>query len=230
MKWITGCCLLLLSFHLMADESRESLLLAWEVVQKNSSEVAEFERLEDKRYRIRFAHMPYAGELKVLAFNSEKMKSPLGNSPYSHSGYVEVDLVGTTSDEISKFSRSYGQWLRTNTLFYNQETQTWDSWSTYREFLEQAEEELGSRSGGLLLILDYLPVVFFIIVLYFVVATIRNNKSMKQSLTVQKRAVEDYKVVERLSRESIELQKENNALLAEVLAELKKQAGGKDHD
>jgi hypothetical protein len=173
--------------------------------------------------------MPYAGELKVLAFNSEKMEYPLSDSPYSHSGYVEVDLVGATADDLSKFPRSYGQWLRTNTLFYNQQTQTWDSWATYRQFLEQTEEVVSSKSRGWLLILDYLPVIFFVIVLYFVVAMIRSDKRMKESLTVQKTAVEDFKVTERLARESIALQKENNVLLAEVLAELKKQAG-KEHD
>jgi hypothetical protein len=145
------------------------------------------------------------------------------------SGYIEVDLVGDTADELSKFSRSYGQWLRSNTLFYNQETQSWDSFATYRQLLEQTGDEPGSKSGGWLVLLDYLPVVFFVIVLYFVVAMIRSDKRMKESLTVQKTAVEDFKVTERLARESIALQKENNVLLAEVLAELKKQAG-KEHD
>lgn len=224
MRWITTLCLLALSFHALADASRENLLPAWEKLQKSSPEVAKFKKLGDKQYRIEFAHMPYAGRLKVLAYNIEKLDYQLGDTPYTHSGYVEVDLVDTSAKQLNKFNRSYGQWLRTNTLFYNQESNSWDSWAAYRQLLEQRDEDVTSKATLLLGLLDYWGVLLFAIVLCFVFAAIRADKRMKKSMVLQEKALEDFKSTERLAKESVQLQQENNELLAEMLVELKKQS------
>ncbi len=82
MRWITTLCLLALSFHTLADASRENLLPAWERMQMSSPEVAQFKKLGEKQYRIEFAHMPYAGRLKVLAYNIQKLDYQLKDNPY----------------------------------------------------------------------------------------------------------------------------------------------------
>ncbi len=134
---------------------KESLLPAWERLQKSSPEVAEFKKLGDKQYRIEFAHMPYVGRLKVLAYNIEKLDYQLKDNPYTYSGYVEVDLVDTSAKQLNKFNRSYGQWLRANTLFYNQESNSWNYWAAYRQLLEQRDEDVTSKATLLLGLLDY---------------------------------------------------------------------------
>lgn len=224
MKWIATLCLLTLSFHTLADASKENLLSAWERLQRSSPEVAEFKKLGEKQYRIEFAHMPYAGRLKLLAYNVEKLDYQLHDKTYTHNGYVEVDLVDASAEQLNKFNRSYAQWLRTNTLFYNQESQSWDSWATYRQLLEQRDEDVTSKATLLLGLLDYWGVLLFVIVLYFVFAAIRADRRMKKSMALQKKAIEDFKLTERLAKEGVQLQQENNVLLAEMLAELKKRS------
>jgi hypothetical protein len=49
-------------------------------------------------------------------------------------------------------------------------------------------------------------------------------------MVLQEKALEDFKSTERLAKESVQLQQENNELLAEMLVELKKQSSERGHD
>lgn len=103
MKYYLGIILMTLSFSSLSQE-KESFLAAWENTQNNSEEVALFERLDEKKYRIKFTTLPYEGELLVFSYGVDDIDYGLGDSVYTKSGYVEVDLPGAPEDMMVKYN------------------------------------------------------------------------------------------------------------------------------
>ncbi|MCG8486199.1 MAG: hypothetical protein MI756_01885 [Chromatiales bacterium] len=228
MRWIQVLMLCVISLSAVADVSREQLLLAWEEHQKSNPDILQFKKLGKDLYHIKFAHMPYDGELKLLAYNTELLDYLPDINPYTHTGYVEIDLTAAPAEEINKYSRSYSRWLQSNTFYYNRESQSWDSWSVYRQQLDQQSEDLISDTSGILKVFDYWEYILLAVFLYFVVVTINNDRRVKRSLALQDRAMEDLEVNKRLIKEELDLHQETNRLLGEMLSLLKQQSGGKN--
>src|SRR5690606_6606220 len=119
--------LFLLSFltsSLAMAESRESFFEAWEAVQKQHTEVTAFEKIAEDHYRISFANLPFDGELKVLAYGTDRLHYN-NDTDISLMGYVEVELQDAPEDMIEKYYRTYGHWSESLSLFYHQKQGQW---------------------------------------------------------------------------------------------------------
>jgi len=220
MKQILLLLLLAFSMQTLANEQKATLLEAWENLQKNSSDIEQFKKISDKKYWIKFATLPYEGELVVLAYNVEDVDFAPEGSPYTKTGYVEVDLVDASAERIAKYARTYSKWGQNNTFFLNDVTGKWDTLQTWQKQLEMDLEE-NTPSSWLLNILEYWDYLFAALIIYFFFTMVFGNKHMKESITLQKKAMDDFDQTKRYMEESRMLHGKTNQLLAEILQELK---------
>ncbi len=222
MKHILPFILLLLTSVVFADD-RQDFLKAWESVQKNSSEVRDFSSIKDNYYHIKFKNLPFEGELHVLAYEVEDMPSPMDSLTYSKMGYVEYELVGAPADMRSKYARTFQKWAKNNTLYFDEKLSKWDS---YEEFSQQLMNGNGMDKvalyPSLLTFFDYWDYLLIVILIYFFFSQIVNSKRAKDSVAMQKKALEDMERNKVWMQQSIEMQKQNNQLLADILEAMKK--------
>ena len=106
----------------LAQPSQESLLKAWEQVQKSDPDTLVFEKIAEGRYRFKTGRFPFDGELKVLKVSVE---DPGEDYNYSTYGVVEYDLPGLSEEVKKKYERSYSKWQGTNTLYFDKEAGSW---------------------------------------------------------------------------------------------------------
>jgi len=92
---------LVFSFVGFAEQlpTEESLIAAWEEIQKNDSNNTKFEKIKDKEYKIKNNKIPFEGILKINSADIEDVM--MGNNDYLM-GVVEAELVGLSSDFIEK--------------------------------------------------------------------------------------------------------------------------------
>lgn len=225
-RYLQGLCLALICMATLsarAADPRAGLLQAWEDLQANSAEVEVFRKIADGKYWIGFSNLPYEGELVVLAYDTEEMDfGGFESIPYSLTGYVEVDLVDAAAEETAKYARSLGKWQQSNTLFFNRETQTWDSYKAYRSKLQRQTEDLAPGSG-LLMLFGYGQYILLGLILYFLYVAASNDRRVKKSIALQEQALANVEASKRLMREGLSLQRESNQLLQQVLREIQGQ-------
>lgn len=207
----------------LAEDLKTSLLQAWENLQAKSAEVAEFRKLAERKYWIKFVTLPYEGELLVLAYDTEDFSLGMTEIPYTKLGYVEVDLVDASSEEIAKYARTHSKWAQNNTFYYNQESGAWEGFAEYRERLEQETEDL-APSSWILTLFENGHILLLAILLYFVYVAFASDRRVKKSMALQQKAMADFDITTRYMKESMQLQKEANALLEQILEELKKRS------
>lgn len=224
MKYVTGFLLLVFSFYAYAGD-RDDLLQAWENIQKNNPQVKLFEKISNGKYKIKFAVLPYEGELDVLTYDTEELNYDfIKDNPYSKRGYVNVDLVKTDEATLAKYGRSYYNWVQSNTLYLNKETGKWVSSKEYNKYISDATRE--KSQGGILYFLgDYWDYILLFIVFYFIFSGISGSRQLKRSVKMQGDAVKDMEKFKEIQDEAIALHKDTNKLLGEILEELKTRRG-----
>lgn len=60
------CVIALAQAVAQAQPSQQSLVEAWEKVQRGDPETLAFEKIGERRYRFRTSRFPFDGELKIL--------------------------------------------------------------------------------------------------------------------------------------------------------------------
>jgi hypothetical protein len=217
-RYYIGFLLVIFSSH-SYPQDKESLLTAWENIQKNSTQVESFEKTDKGRYNIKFSTLPFEGKLVVLGSDTEDIAYGGTNKAYTKAGYLEIDLVGAPDNLMNKYSRSYYKWTASNTLYFNNETSQWVSQKEYTDDLVRNTDVV---SDDLLISLfNYWDYFFAAILLYFLISVIINNKRVKESVKIQKEAVQDMQKSIVSQNEAIELHKETNEILGHMLEELK---------
>ncbi|TAL27092.1 MAG: hypothetical protein EPN97_18210 [Alphaproteobacteria bacterium] len=211
-----------------AKPSKDSLLTAWEQVQKDSSYTVKFEPTKEKDvYDFETTIFPYKGKIKVLNLLIEKKpahfyefqeygdETPEGD----YAGIVELELDGIDDKFLRKFSYSYHTWARDNALYYHAETKKWytpGQWADYKETLKAAKSAATSgavcgpaknKEEGptfLSVLISWFPMLLLIGVwVYFI--------------TAMKRAAGKYPNPQIVAAE-------NNTLLKEILEVLKRKS------
>lgn len=210
---INGLFFLFAPVILFAAPTEESLIEAWENVQKKDPETVVFENLSPGSYRFKTERFPFDGELKVLNITiDERMEG------YDYGfimGVVEVELVDLPEDFLDKYSYSYSTWIQNNMLYYDEEN---GKWLSTKEYYGQIKEKI--PSGYFMDVLNYAPSAiffFFIFIVLIFVFTVyrRNKKYLDFSYDLSKKQMD---IVE----ESHRLSKKNYKVLSEILKELKK--------
>lgn len=135
-----------------AKPSKESLLEAWEKVQKENPYTAKFEKTDDKYvYNFETTIFPFDGKLKVLNLLIEKKPTyyygefsdyddemPAGD----YVGIIEPELVGVAKEFPSQYRYSYATWERGHALYFNAETKKWYTpaeWVAYKKAVKLAK-------------------------------------------------------------------------------------------
>ncbi len=204
--------------------SEESLIKAWEQIQKSNPATVTFDKLADRRYKFKTTQFPFDGELKI---NDATIDVGTMAGPYSNfiMAVLDIELVGLPK-EITQKNRKYSIWARSNMLYYDKQT---DKWLTFEEFqAEVAKINNSSSSSGLLS--NYVLLALLILALIYVLNFLRKNRqAVKTSLDRQAESIakidesiEMSKKSFQLSEKSIQLGEETNKILREILTALKK--------
>lgn len=221
---------LLLSVGSHAAADRDGLIEAWEAHIASLPATAEFERLDDGRYRLIDEDLPYSGELTIVG----ALVRPLDTTPYddriSHTGMVEFRLDGLPEDR--RASQSYYFWLEgRQTLFYSRIDDRWVDMAGYQAAYATDYDDIGL--GPLSFMLNWgiwiLVIVFFVFVFIAVGRQGRKAKTlMDQTAAINEKANANLDRSEKMqdevlaiAREARDLHAEGNALLKEVLETLR---------
>ena len=184
-----------------SDEA--SFIQAWEKLQETSKEVEVFTKTDEKKYHVKFTTLPYEGELHVLAVGVETFNS---GSKENTTGYVEIDLPAASDELMQKYSRTYYKWAQNNSLYFDEESKKWLTPEQYTNSLKVEPEE-SEISPLFLIIFEYWNYLLILIILYFFISQVVNNRRIKESFEIQKQT----------SIEAIKLHNETNKLLKEIL-------------
>jgi hypothetical protein len=217
-------CIALLPLTIFAQPSEESLLEAWENLQRSDPKTVVFEKIKERNYRFKTERFPFDGELKVLEVIVDDNYSDMTGTI---NGIVNVKLVGLDRDTISEYSYGYGRWEQNNYLVYDIEAKEWISSIEYTKRASSEAMQYQSQDS-LFKTFDYalliLLVVGFVIILIIYWLYMRkhsnqlkdNKKYMETSLALNEKSL-------RISEEAHNINKESNELLKDILEELKRQ-------
>jgi hypothetical protein len=198
---------------LFAIPTEESLIEAWENIQKKDPKTIIFEKISTGHYRFKTERFPFDGELEVLNITIDER---MGDYDYGYiMGVVEVELLDLPEDFLEKYSYSYSAWLQRNILYYDKES---EQWLSDKEYYGKMKQKI--PSGSLIDVLSYAPYIlffFFIFVMLIIIFTVqrKNKKYLDFAQELNKRQID-------LAEESHKLAKKNHKLLSEILKELKK--------
>jgi hypothetical protein len=108
-----------------AQPSQQSLVEAWERLQRSDPETLAFEKIAERRYRFKTSRFPFDGELKIL---KATIDDSLADYEYGHvHGVIEYDLVGLSEEVVKKYGHSYESWEENNGLTFDKESSSWMS-------------------------------------------------------------------------------------------------------
>jgi hypothetical protein len=213
-----------------ASPDRDGLIDAWEAHVASLPATAEFERLDDGRYRLVDEDLPYSGELTIVG----ALVRPLDTAPYddriSHTGMVEFRLDDLPDER--RASQSYYFWLEgRQTLFYSQLEDRWVDMAGYQAAYASDYDDVGL--GPLSFMLNWgiwiLLIGFFVFVFIAVGRQGRKAKTlMDQTAAINEKANANLDRSDKMqdevlaiAREARDLHAEGNALLKEMLETLR---------
>lgn len=213
-----------------ANPDRESLISAWEQRLSEMPGTEELEALGNDRYRLKDTDLPYEGELIIIGVLLHLIDSPGYSTGFSTMGMVEFELADLQPER--KGSQSYYYWLNARQmLYYSDDEQRWVDSQAYTQALTtryEAPMSLGVMSFmlnyGIWLLLIALIVFIFI---GFKRQTGKAHALMDDSADINRQARKNLdrsevmqKEVLEITRESQQLHRETNRLLAQILAKL----------
>lgn len=209
---------------------RESLISAWEALQRKDPQVIAFEKLEPGLYRFQTSRFPFDGKLRVLNVAIDELDGfPDENGGFAL-GVVEIELLDLPEDFLAKYAQSYGFWYRTNTLYFARQSGRWLSVNEWQEtFARQYRGWLRCLGIGGTNWIWW--IVLGVFLAFAAILARRTQRQMNRAMAAQDQAISDQKqALERqayavqLSEQSLRLGERQNALLEDILAELKKSA------
>ncbi|HEX8285375.1 MAG TPA: hypothetical protein VF588_18615 [Pyrinomonadaceae bacterium] len=156
--------------------TQDSLVKAWEQVQKGDPETVTFEKVGERRYRFKTNRFPFDGELRIL--KATVNESPRGfadeelGGDYKDAlatGVIEYDLVGLSEEVSRKYEHSFANWQATNALYFDEARGSWITSEEYRarlaakyretaRTLEQREQHKKTTGFWLSMAMSWLPV------------------------------------------------------------------------
>ncbi len=221
-KYILTLLLCLFSVSLVGaaeKPSEESLIKAWEQIQKSNPDTVMFDKIKDRHYKFKITLIPFDGELKI---NDATIDAAMMMGPYNNyiMAVLDVELVGLPKETIMK-NRKYAIWARSNTLYYDKKAGKWLSLEEFQNEIAKINNESSSSN----LFSNYVLLAFLILALAYVLNFLRKNRqAVKTSLERQADSIALVDKSIALSEKGIQLSEETNKLLRDILAELKNKA------
>ena len=222
-----------------AQPSEQNLISAWESLQKADPKTVVFEKLAERHYKFKTELFPFDGELKITNIVIDKNFDDFEYSTSENvisQGIVEVELVGISEDFLHNHGYSYGLWARNNILYYDEKEKQWVPLSkALQKYRQPYKPAVGIcyKLSGLISTLIFLVIFFVLVLIIFKGArkqiketTAQNKKYMTDAAARTQKVLELSEESQKLSREHLQLARENNATLKQILEILKSRNWG----
>lgn len=224
MRQIFVAILLLLAVPLAvaAEPTRESLLTAWESLQRADPQTRTFERINDGRYRFATERFPFDGELEIaeVVVDDRSAEIPYGSA----TGHVAATLVGIDDAFRERYATSLAIWHSDGILHWDDETQ---GWVGSRAWMNRLQERHAGGLWGTLLSNGFWILLLVVLILSIWPLSRRANRQFEEAsaqqalaLSNQRDAIESQRRAIDGQQEAIELIRESNRLLREIRDQL----------
>jgi hypothetical protein len=198
------------------EPSRESLLAAWEALQRDDPQTLQFEKIEGGRYRYATERFPFDGTVRVLNLVIDDRMLDYGTGGVM--GVVEVDLEEVSDEFRRQYGYSIGLWLGANTLYFDNETGEWVSASDWQSSMVEQYSDVGSYARYW----DYLWLLLLAVMVLLVLwLSRRAARQLKIATAAQDKALAEQERAIRLTEEAIEISRDSNRVLKEIRDQLK---------
>jgi len=200
-----------------AEPTRDSLLAAWEESQAADPQTLVFEKIEDGRYRFQTERFPFDGVLRVINVVIDDRHADFAQGTVM--GMVEVKLEEAPDEFQRDHAYSIGIWQSGNTLYFDQETESWmDASEWQQQIMEQVS--YGGLWGWCSQNLFWLVFLLLLVAMLWWVSR-KANRQMNRATALQDKAMAEQERAIRLSEEALEISRDSNRILSEVLNVIK---------
>lgn len=201
-----------------AQPSEQSLIAAWEQSLKSDPSTIVLEKTGDRVYRFQTKKFPYQGGLRIANVSIDEYGMEYGEG-YTV-GYVETEIDSNSASFMERYSRSYGAWQTTNTMYFDKKQNQWLNYNQYRQSITK---KYGSvcKSPWMAILGNFWVIFLVILIVFIILLSRRTNKQMKQALARQDHALAETDRALKLSEQSVKLNEESNRLLKDILEALK---------
>jgi hypothetical protein len=203
-----------------AGPDEASLVAAWEAALRADPTTEVLLKTAEKTYHFKTKLFPFDGELRVL----NALIQDYGDEesmPGFATGSVEVELVGFTQEQMTRYARSYAYWYQLHTLFFDHRAERWLTAKEYRSAAMAKFPGAGRNSFVAWLGQNYFLLILVLLALFLWWLTKKSGRQVKSALARQDEAMEITRRSIALSEKAVQLNEEANRLLQEILRELK---------
>lgn len=197
--------------------TRDSLLAAWETAQREDPQTMHFEKIEAGRYAFATERFPFDGVVRVL--NLVIDESTVEYPPSMVMGVVEADLEGVDDEFRRQHAYSIGLWQAANTLYFDADNGRWLTSAQWQRSMVDRYASPGwiARLAGSFWVIF---LVIFVIVLWWI--TRRAGRQFKTATAAQDKALAEQERAIRLTEEALQISRDSNRLLSEILDAIKR--------
>lgn len=208
---------MLLISPVYAQPTGESLIQAWEKIQKSDPKVLKLEKLGDNHYTFKTDRFPFDGELRIKGVIMDDVGTKHATDFIF--GTIQTELIGLPSNYLQQYSYNYSTWARNNTLYYDKKLGSWISFKQFQDVMTNKTAKLYKCNWGMS---DYAMIVLAVVGIVIILRIFQKNKTyMKTALQKQEEGIARFDVAVRQSEKGLQLNEETNKLLREILEVLK---------
>ena len=233
-KAATSLVLFFLCATAMADEQpdRESLVEAWEAHVRMLPGTEHFEATGEDTFALKDTDLPYEGELRLLGALIRTTESVGVETEFSHTGMIEFELVDLPPERLS--SQVYYYWLSDRQMMhYSSTNQEWVNTAAYQASLSEMYTSDYSW-GPLSFMLNWgiwIVLIGLLVIAFFSISrqTRKARSLMDETEAINQKASDNLDRAKdmqdellAISRETRDLQADNNDLLKQMLEALKR--------
>jgi hypothetical protein len=202
---------------LWAQPSEDSLIQAWEALQKSDPKIATLEKLGDRRYKFKTEYFPFDGELRIKDAIVGDTGGGLASDYFM--GIIEVELAGFSKKIIQQHSHRYSMWAGNNNLYFDKKL---GKWLSAREFQSAMITKSNQMSRSTWDIGNYAIILLAGVGLFVSWRILqRYGRTTKLAMQKQTEAMAQSETALQLSEKSVLLAEESNKLLKEIIEVLK---------
>ncbi len=216
-----------------AAPDRDSLISAWEAYIASLPSTATFEKIGDGSYQLSDTELPYEGELLLHGALVRPIPVP-GDNIYSHTGMLEFELADLPEERHA--SQLYYYWIADKQiLYYSAQRDEWLSQTEYTaDFSGEYDYEYGDDVAFMSFMLKYGIWILLVALIIFIFRGAhtqmkKNRALMDDTAAINEQARENVERAQALqdellaiTRQSLELQAENNETLKRILDAVKR--------
>ena len=214
-----------------AEPDRDSLIRAWEAYIASLPSTATFEKSGNGSYQLTDTDLPYEGELLLHGALVRPIPVP-GDNTYSHTGMLEFELADLPEERHA--SQLYYYWIADKQiLYYSAQQGEWLSQAEYTADFS-GEYEYGDDVAFMSFMLKYGIWILLVALIVFIFRGAhtqmkKNRALMDETAAINEKARENVERAQAMqdellaiTRQSHELQAENNATLKKILDALQR--------